>query len=83
MEFVHAASYHDRMRPPAGVAAEVLPPLAQPFMISCPRCGAVYLAEPPPYHDEPVMLYEEDEEEAVARLDQACPDHPLNFRVGV
>ena len=80
MEFLHARIYRQRYRE---LIAEVpvfgdRPP--EPFTIACPKCGDVYLAELAPY-DEPWDL-EEQEWEAVVRLDDECPDHAHRFEVG-
>ena len=50
-------------------------------LVACPRCGDEYFADLNPNESEPQWL-QEDEWEALVRLDEECPDHAHRFVVG-
>ena len=79
--FLLARLHHARLRELVagyGIPAELVP---EPRIIQCPRCGDEFFADIDPAGDEPRWL-EEDEWEALVRLDGECPDHAHRFAVG-
>jgi hypothetical protein len=77
MLFLLASLHRDRYRQLGAETGGEMP--LEPFSISCPKCGEVFVAVLSP-DNEPWDI-EAEEWEALTRLEAKCPDHAHRFGV--